>query len=146
MKSYLIKFSCFILLFISFNTLFAQITEEKAQSSLEKSDSSVSKIMTYVEEMPEFPGGTNALYTYITTNLVYPKEMQELKKETRVIATFVITKEGKITQAVVSNSVPEPFAVESLRLINSMPDWKPGKQNGKPVNVKFTLPIRFKLN
>jgi TonB family protein len=130
----------FVILFLFFSpTIFAQ-------TNLEKPDSSVKELMTYVEEMPEFPGGLDSMYSFIVKNMVYPKDMQKQNKEARVISTFVITDEGKITQVEVVNQVPEPFAKESLRLIKSMPDWKPGKQNGKNVNVKFTLPLRFKLN
>ena len=98
------------------------------------------------EEMPEFPGGSTALMTYLMDNVKYPADAKKDKKEGRVICSFVVSKEGKINDAhVVKSSGTESLDNEALRVVNNMPDWKPGKENGEPVNVQFTIPVIFKL-
>ncbi|MBR0065019.1 MAG: energy transducer TonB [Paludibacteraceae bacterium] len=98
------------------------------------------------EEMPEFPGGNTAMMAYLMESVHYPKDAQESQKEGRVICSFVVTKEGKINDAhVVKSSGTESLDTEALRVINAMPDWKPGTEDGEPVNVHFTLPVTFKL-
>lgn len=98
------------------------------------------------EEMPEFPGGSTALMTYLMESIHYPKDAEDAQKEGRVICSFVVTKEGKISDAhVVKSSGTESMDTEALRIINAMPDWTPGTQDGEPVDVHFTLPIIFKL-
>lgn len=98
------------------------------------------------EEMPEFPGGSTALMAYLMESTHYPKDAEDAQKEGRVICSFVVSKEGKINDAhVVKSSGTESLDAEALRIINAMPDWKPGAEDGVPVNVQFTLPITFKL-
>lgn len=98
------------------------------------------------EEMPEFPGGMSAMMTYLMDNVKYPADAKKDKKEGRVACSFVITKEGKVTDAhVVKSSGTESLDNEALRVVNNMPDWKPGKENGEPVNVHYTIPVVFKL-
>ena len=98
-----------------------------------------------VEQMPEYPGGSMAMFEYLSKSIKYPKEAEEAKKEGRVIATFIINKDGSISDACVVKSVDPALDAEALRVINGMPNWKPGKQNGKVVNVKYTIPISFRL-
>jgi protein TonB len=105
------------------------------------------EIMTYVEQMPEFYGGNEQLYTYVVKNLKYPNLAKENKIEGTVYVGFVIPKEGKVTNVTqLGKAQGWGLDEEAIRLVKSMPDWRPAKQNGKPVNCKFTLPIKFKLN
>ncbi len=98
------------------------------------------------DSMPEFPGGMSAMMTYLMDNVKYPEDAKKDKKEGRVACSFVITKEGKVTDAhVVKSSGTESLDNEALRVVNNMPDWKPGKENGEPVNVHYTIPVVFKL-
>ena len=98
------------------------------------------------DSMPEFPGGMSAMMTYLMDNVKYPADAKKDKKEGRVICSFVVSKEGKINDAhVVKSSGTESLDNEALRVVNNMPDWKPGKENGEPVNVHFTIPVIFKL-
>lgn len=104
------------------------------------------KTYDVVETMPEFSGGTGEMMKYLVKNIRYPKEMEEQKVEGRVIVTFVVRKNGEIVDAKVVKSVHPQLDAEALRIINGMPNWTPGMQNGKPVNVKFALPVSFKLD
>ena len=98
-----------------------------------------------VEEMPEFPGGPKALMDYLMTNVKYPKTAFDANIQGRVIAQFVVDKEGTVRDAHVVKSVDPALDAEALRVINNMPKWRPGRQNGKVVNVKYTIPVNFNL-
>ena len=98
-----------------------------------------------VEQMPEYPGGMQELFGYLAKNIKYPKDAEDQQIQGRVIATFIINKDGSISDAKVVKSVSPSLDEEALRVINGMPNWKPGKQNGKVVNVKYTIPISFRL-
>jgi protein TonB len=98
-----------------------------------------------VEEMPEFPGGQSALMKYLSENIRYPVIAQENGIEGRVICSFVVERDGSITDVQVVRGVDPSLDREAVRVIQSMPKWKPGKQRGKPVRVRFTLPIVFRL-
>jgi TonB family protein len=87
-----------------------------------------------------------AMFEYLSKSIKYPKEAAEAQKEGRVIATFIVNKDGSISDARVVKSVDPALDAEALRVINGMPNWKPGKQNGKVVNVKYTIPINFRLD
>ena len=103
-------------------------------------------IFVVVESMPEFPGGQQAMMRYIGENIKYPVIAQENSIQGRVICQFVIEKDGKVTDIQVVRSSGEPsLDKEAVRVINSMPKWKPGKQRGKPVRVKYTIPVNFRL-
>jgi len=98
-----------------------------------------------VEQMPEYPGGSMAMFEYLSKSIKYPKEAEEAQKEGRVIVTFIVNKDGSINDARVVKSVDPALDTEALRVINGMPNWTPGRQNGKVVNVKYTIPISFRL-
>ena len=98
-----------------------------------------------VEEMPEFPGGPKALMDYLMENVKYPKTAFDADIQGRVIAQFVVDKEGTVKDAHVVKSVDPALDAEALRVINNMPKWRPGRQNGKVVNVKYTIPVNFNL-
>ena len=99
-----------------------------------------------VEEMPEFPGGPKALMDYLMENVKYPKTAFDANIQGRVIAQFVVDKEGTVRDAHVVKSVDPILDAEALRVINNMPKWRPGRQNGKVVNVKYTIPVSFSLD
>ena len=98
-----------------------------------------------VEQMPSFPGGTQALFEYLKENVTYPEECEETCVQGRVVVSFVVEKDGSITEAKVVKSVYPSLDEEALRVVNSMPKWRPGKQNGNSVRTKYTIPINFKL-
>ena len=125
-------------------------------------------VFSVVEVMPEFPGGMQALMTFMASNIHYPKIAQEMGVQGRVLVQFVVDKTGKVSQARCVRGVPAPVAPanatdeekkayekkgegayeinqEALRVVESMPAWKPGMQKGQPVNVRYTVPVNFKL-
>ena len=103
------------------------------------------KIYDVVEEMPEYPGGPEALFKYLSENIKYPEEAEEKGIEGRVIITIIVEKDGSISEVEVVNHVNPLLDNEAVRVIKSMQRWIPGKQNGKTVRVKYTVPITFKL-
>ena len=98
-----------------------------------------------VEIMPEFPGGTAALMKYLSGNIKYPMISQETGSQGKVIVQFVVDKDGTITNPEVVRGVDPYLDKEAVRVISSMPKWKPGVQNGKKVRVKYTVPVMFRL-
>lgn len=103
-------------------------------------------VFVVVEKMPEFPGGTQAMFRFISDNLKYPVIAQENGIQGRVICEFVINKDGSIADLKVVRSAGDPsLDKEAIRLVKLMPKWKPGKQRDKVVRVKYTVPINFKL-
>ena len=102
-------------------------------------------IFEVVENMPDFPGGQAALMQYLAKNIKYPTIAQENGTQGRVIVQFVVNRDGSIVDAKVVRSVDPYLDKEALRVINTMPKWKPGMQRGKPVRVKFTVPVMFRL-
>jgi TonB family protein len=102
-------------------------------------------IYSVVEQMPSFPGGENELKNFIDSNLKYPVESVKNKEQGKVFLRFVVNKTGKIEKAEIIRSVSRLLDKEAYRVVNLLPDFIPGKQNGKNVNVYYTLPIAFKL-
>ena len=96
-----------------------------------------------LDQIPEFPGGMEALNTYLRNNIRYPQEAQKAGIQGRVIIQFIVSKDGSITDAEVVESVDPQLDAEGLRLIKNMPRWKPGMRKGQAIRVKQTLPIRF---
>lgn len=95
------------------------------------------------ETFPQFPGGHVALFEYLSKNIKFPKSKENEDVKVRVVTTFTVEKDGSITHAKIVRSQGEAFDNEALRVINGMPKWIPGTQNGKAVRVKYTLPITF---
>ena len=130
-----------------------QVTEQNASNlhfviaydGPSSSKSPGSDAFDVVEEMPVYPGGMPAMMDFFNKNMKYPKEAFDAKQEGRVIAQFVVEKDGCITDAHIVKSVSPALDAEALRIVNAMPNWTPGRQNGKPVRVKYTVPISFKL-
>lgn len=103
------------------------------------------KVFDVVEEMPSFPGGNGALMSYLASNIKYPVVAQENGVQGRVIVSFVVERDGSISDVRVARSVDPSLDREAQRVVKSMPRWKPGKQNGSAVRVKYTVPVVFRL-
>ena len=103
-------------------------------------------VFDVVEEMPQYPGGPQALFKFLGENVHYPAEAEKAGIQGRVIATFVVEKDGSISQPTIVKSVDPLLDAEAIRVISAMPNWKPGKQNGKVVRVKYTVPLSFNLD
>ena len=102
-------------------------------------------VFQVVEKMPQFPGGQQALFEYLSKNIRYPVIAQENGLQGRVICQFVVNSDGSIVDIVVVRSVDPSLDKEAVRVIQSMPKWQPGEQRGKAVRVKYTLPVNFRL-
>ena len=118
----------------------------EATVTYEIKEDSPQDVFDVVEKMPEFPGGVQELLGFLSKTIKYPAEAEKAGTQGRVIATFVVRKDGSISDARVVKSVDPLLDAEALRVINAMPAWIPGTQNGKPVNVKYTVPISFRLD
>lgn len=103
------------------------------------------KVFDVVEQMPQFPGGDAALFEYLSKNIKYPTIAEENGVQGRVIVTFVVERDGSITDVKVVKSVDPSLDKEAARVVKSMPHWIPGKQNGSAVRVKYTVPVTFRL-
>ena len=114
---------------------------EQQPSETEKDEN----IYDTVEQMPEFPGGLSACMSYIARNVKYPTIALENGIQGRVVVQFCVEKDGSISNTVATKSVNPYLDKEALRVVSSMPKWTPGKQKGKPVRVKYTLPVHFRL-
>lgn len=103
------------------------------------------EVFQVVEQMPEFPGGMEKLMEYLSKNIKYPAIAQENNIQGRVIVEFVVNKDGSIVEPKVMRSVDNSLDNEAMRVIKSMPKWSPGKQRGKAVRVRYTVPVLFRL-
>ena len=146
-----------------------EVTEEKVETKIDLSsledDQSKAQVSTYtpppppkpveeeatdeifvvVEQQPEFPGGTTALMKFLGDNIKYPVIAQENGIQGRVIANFVVERDGSISDVQIIRGQDPSLDKEAVRVIKTMPKWKPGQQRGKPVRVRFTLPVVFRL-
>ena len=103
------------------------------------------KVFDVVEQMPSYPGGMGALMQYLSSNIKYPAIAEENGIQGRVICTFVVERDGSITDVKIAKSVDPSLDKEAMRVVSKMPRWIPGKQNGSAVRVKYTLPVTFRL-
>ena len=117
-----------------------------SQSNQPIDEAQKSKIGQVVEKMPSFPGGEDALLAYIKENLKYPFIASENGVQGRVIIFFTVEIDGSLSNIEVGKSVDPAIDREAIRLVKAMPKWIPGTQDGKPVPVKYQLPIIFRLN
>ncbi len=117
----------------------APIIQQEAEEEEE------SQVFFIVEDMPEFPGGELALRKFIANAIKYPVIAQENGISGKVYVNFVVDKDGSVTAAKVARGVDPSLDKEALRVVNSLPKWKPGMQRGKPVKVSYTVPISFVL-
>ena len=109
------------------------------------SEAQTDKVYDRVEVMPEFPGGMQGLFEYMQNNVNYPKEAKNQKIEGRVIVSFIVEKDGSISDVHPLTAVHPLLDKEAMRLVNEIPRWKPGTEKGKAVRVSFALPVSFKL-
>lgn len=122
-----------------------KVNEIVVKGVAKPSDNVTGDVYEAVEQMPEFPGGMAGLIQYITKNLRYPEEAKAKGIQGRVTVRVVVNTEGKVTNAEVLRSVDPALDAEALRVASSLPDWKPGMKDGKPVNVRFIFPVNFSL-
>jgi len=108
-------------------------------------DETATKVFEVVEQMPTFPGGDAALMSFLSKNIKYPVIAEENGIQGRVVATFVVERDGSITDVKVIKSVDPSLDKEAVRVLKTMPKWIPGKQNGSAVRVKYTVPVTFRL-
>lgn len=144
----ILKMTLLLCIIAASTSLFAQSsrgddadTTQKADSVMETED----EVFMAVEEMPEFPGGEAAMFKFIAENMEYPALARENNVQGRVTVQFVIDEMGNVTDAKVLNSPSPLLSAAALDVVNSMPKWKPGKQKGKNVSVRYVMPIRFVL-
>ncbi len=123
----------------------AQVQTYVPPAVVEEEEESAQQIFTVVEKMPLFPGGEGKMMEFLYKNIKYPVIAQENGIQGRVICTFVVNRDGTIVDAEVVRGVDASLDREALRVINTMPKWQPGEQRGKPVRVKYTLPVQFRL-
>ena len=102
------------------------------------------EVFLSAEQNPEFPGGVNELFKFINKNLHYPERAMEQGIQDKIVVRFIVEKDGSVSNAVAIRGEHEILKVEAIRVIQSLPKFKPGSQNGKPVRVYYTLPINFK--
>lgn len=103
------------------------------------------QIFSNPETMPQFPGGTKALAKYLSTKIKYPQEARKAGAQGRVILSFIVGADGSISNVKTLKSVHPALDAEAIRVIKAMPKWTPGRQNGKNVRVKYTIPVNFKM-
>jgi len=109
-------------------------------------DEKQEKVYVYIEQIPEFPGGETALYKYIANNIVYPKEAQINNIQGTVYASFVVEKDGSISNIEILRGIGYGCDEEVIRVLSEMPDWTPGIQKGKAVRARYNIPVKFKLD
>ncbi len=102
-------------------------------------------IFVVVEDMPSYPGGMQECMRFLAQNMKYPVEAQKAGTQGRVILSFIVNKDGSISNVEVMRSVSKELDAEAVRVVQSMPKWKPGKQRGQAVDVRFTMPVTFHL-
>jgi TonB family protein len=127
---------------ISFNTLAQTETLESDTINTQQDD----EVFTIVEDLPEYIGGNQKMHEFIGNNLNYPADAKQNFIQGIVYISFVVEKDGTVSNVKVARGIGHGCDEEAIRVVSSMPAWKPGKQKGKPVRVKFNLPIRYKLN
>jgi len=131
-------------LFMALTALFCFSTASAQKTVIAQKDQ---KVYEYdkLEKQPEFPGGTNALVSYLQKNVKYPADAQKQKIEGNVVVSFVIEADGSVGEAKVIKKAFPSLDAEALRIVTAMPKWKPGTVNGQPVRVKFAFPVSFRL-
>ena len=120
-------------------TYVAPVVEE------EEEEEAAQQIFTVVEKQPEFPGGMAELMKFLAKSIKYPVIAQENGIQGRVVCSFVVNRDGSIVDIQVMRGVDPSLDKEAVRVIGTMPKWKPGEQRGKPVRVRFILPVQFRL-
>ena len=127
------------LLFFLVALMVASVSVAQNQENPEK------RVFDVVEKMPEFPGGSAGLMKWLSDNVKYPAKAEESGIQGRVVCTFVIERDGSVTDVRVARSIDPLLDNEAVRVLSKMPKWNPGTQGGKPVRVKYTVPVTFRL-
>jgi protein TonB len=122
-----------------------EIVEQKQEIVVEVEEAKEEEVFMVVEEVPEFPGGQTALLQHIANAVNYPVIAQENGVQGTVYVTFVVNKDGSVSNAKILRGVDPSLDAEALRVVSTLPKWKPGKQRGVPVRVSYTVPIKFQL-
>jgi protein TonB len=121
-------------------------TESDEDEMIEIEEESDDEFFMVVENMPEFPGGDLGLMKYIQKNVKYPPIAKEYNITGKVYISFIVDKSGSVTNVKIARGVDKNLDAEAMRVVKSLPKYKPGKQRGKAVRVMFTIPINFTLN
>jgi periplasmic protein TonB len=146
MNKLYIVLTIIIISFFSINSYGQEIEAEEAPKvapEIQKRDSN--EIFVFVEDSPDFPGGIDSLFAFIHRVRIYPQEAQDSSIQGTVYVSFVVEKDGSLSDIKIIRGVCPSLNAEALRVMKMMPKWKPGKQRGKPVRVKFNMPIAFRL-
>jgi protein TonB len=122
-----------------------EVMEEYVAPEVEEEEVVEAEVFTIVEEMPSYPGGDAKMYEYLGKNIKYPQIARESSIQGRVFVNFVVEPDGSVTNVKVLRGIGGGCDEEAMRVVKSMPKWKPGKQRGKAVRVSYTLPVVFKL-
>ncbi len=122
-----------------------EVIEEYVPVEVEEEEVSETEVFTIVEEMPAYPGGDAKLYEYLGKNIKYPQIARESGIQGRVFVNFVVEPDGSVSNVKVMRGIGGGCDEEAVRVIKTMPKWKPGKQRGKAVRVTYTIPVVFKL-
>jgi len=122
---------------VSLLDVVAEVPKEEKEAKAE--------VFTFVEEMPTFPGGTDAFLSFVAQKIQYPEIAKRAGVEGKIFVSFVVSTSGSVSDVQVLKGIGAGCDEEAVRVIRSMPKWNPGKQNGRPVNVKVSVPIIFKL-
>ncbi len=131
---------------VSSPVLYDRETENMQDPPPVKKEDAMQEIFVVVENMPEFPGGNEAMMQFLADNIQYPEVAKENGIQGRVICQFVVLKDGTVSDVKIIRGVDPSIDAEAVRVLKMMPDWKPGTQRGQAVNVRFTLPVAFSLN
>ncbi len=122
-----------------------EVVEEYTPVEVEEEEVVEAEVFTIVEEMPSYPGGDMKMYEYLGKNIKYPQIARESGIQGRVFVNFVVEPDGSVSNVKVLRGIGGGCDEEAIRVVKSMPKWKPGKQRGKAVRVSYTLPVVFKL-
>lgn len=121
------------------------LTTVLAQKTVVSQKQQKEEAFNVVENMPEFPGGTEAMIAFISSNIKYPADAAKKKVDGRVLVNFIVEKDGSISEVKVVKPGFPSLDAEAVRVVKAMPNWKPGMQRGQVVRVQFTMPIEFRL-
>jgi len=122
-----------------------EVMEEYVAPEIEEEEVVEAEVFTIVEEMPSYPGGDAKMYEYLGKNIKYPQIARESSIQGRVFVNFVVEPDGSVSNVKVLRGIGGGCDEEAMRVVKTMPKWKPGKQRGKAVRVSYTLPVVFKL-
>jgi periplasmic protein TonB len=145
-KTIYLSLVLFIAFFLSIDNIYAQEDPTLMENYQTPATAIDSTPVRFVEDMPEFPGGNKEFSSYLKKEMKYPENCRIKGIQGVVIIEFVVEKNGKVTHVKAVTKVDPELDAEAVRVIQNSPDWKPGKQMGKPVRVFYTIPIRFSLN